>query len=50
MLTTANIRVERLYRSCGVVSAHPEFTWELVYDRDGERQNACAGRKGLDPF
>jgi alpha-L-rhamnosidase len=42
MLTTANIRVERLYRPCGVVSAHPEFTWELVYDRDGERQNACA--------
>jgi alpha-L-rhamnosidase len=42
ILTIKNLRVERLEKPMGIICTHPEFTWELVYNRDGDRQKACA--------
>lgn len=41
MLTTIDLKTERLPAPRGIVTPTPEFTWALSADGDGERQTAC---------
>jgi alpha-L-rhamnosidase len=41
MLTTLDMKTERLPAPRGIVTPTPEFTWALTADANGERQTAC---------